>query len=163
MTILSDLRARISGRGASSERAAEGDSAPAGPDQPPIKNYDRLKSRELIDRLSDHTQAELGSIEAYERTHENRHEVIDKLRYMRGSEPFEGYDAMEPAEVVTALEASDRPTIKRARAYEAKFAGRPQIVNAVAELLSSRPANLSQPVAVPPTSYQRTPSPTEPS
>ena len=45
------------------------------------------------------SQVELAAIETYERSHRNRPEVLDKLRYMRGSEPLPGYDALSPEQI----------------------------------------------------------------
>ena len=50
---------------------------------------------------------------------------MDKLRWMRGSEPMPGYDALSVEEIVTALSAADSTTIKKVRSYERKFANRP--------------------------------------
>ena len=51
--------------------------------------------------------------------------MLDKLRWMRGSEPMPGYDALSTEEVVTALGEADLKTIKKVRSYERKFANRP--------------------------------------
>ena len=58
----------------------------------------------MIDGLSDHSQIELEAVESYERSHKTDEPVLDKLRYMRGSEPLPGYDALSVEEIVTALE-----------------------------------------------------------
>jgi hypothetical protein len=41
--------------------------------------------------------------------------VLDKLRYMRGSEPLPGYDALSPEEIATALSGADAETVKAVR------------------------------------------------
>lgn len=142
MTMLSDLRDRLPHRAAATKPTTyEASSPDKGATGVPIKNYDRLDSRDIIDRLSKHTQVELTQIEDYERANKNRPDVLDKLRYMRCAEPFEGYDEMDPKDVVASLENADLATIKRVRAYEAKFAGRHDIVEAVAKLFSARRAS----------------------
>ena len=53
------------------------------------------------------------------------------LRYMRGSEPLPGYDALSVEEIVAALEEADLATIKKVRGYERKFANRPDVLEEV--------------------------------
>jgi hypothetical protein len=108
--------------------------------QPPFAGYDRLNVRELKRELSDRTQIELEAVESYERSHKDREAVLDKLRYLRGSEPFPGYDAMSAEEVVAALEKADLATIKRVRDYERKFANRRQVVEEVVRVHRERRA-----------------------
>ena len=130
MTIRTALRGRLSPHESDAEL--------------PFAGYDRLDARKVIDALADHSQVELEAVEAYERSHKNRGPILDKLRYMRGSEPFAGYDALGLAEVVSALERADPPTIRRVRGYERKFANRPDVLEAVGRAhhrdLADRPA-----------------------
>ena len=132
MSILGDLRERISTRGAPavSQTTDEGSPAP-GRTGPPIKGYDRLDSKEVIAHLHHHTQAELTAIEEYERANENRTAVLDKLRYMRGAEPMPDYDALSTEQITVALQSADINTIKAVRAYEQKFANRREVMDAV--------------------------------
>jgi len=112
--------------------------------QTPFDGYDRLGQRAIMDRLSDHTQVELAGIESYERSHQNRLPVLDKLRYMRSREPFDGYDAFSAEQILAALQESDLDGVKRVRDYERKFANRPDVIATAArvqhERQESRPA-----------------------
>jgi hypothetical protein len=142
MTFLSGLRDRISGSDAPADSSKpSGDAPDAGL---PFPGYERLDSREVMDDLAKHSQVELEAVERYERENESREPVLDKLRYMRGREPFEGYDALGEDEVVATLEKADMTTIKKARGYERKFANRPAVVETVARvhgrLLAAEPA-----------------------
>jgi hypothetical protein len=58
-------------------------------------------------------------------TAESRPEVLDMLRYMRGSEPLPGYDALSPEQVARALAGADAETVKAVRDYERKFGTSP--------------------------------------
>ncbi len=107
----------------------------------PFAGYDRLDGREVIKRLSDHTQVELEAVEAYERSHDSRERVLDKLRWMRGREPLPGYDALSVEEIVAALEPVDLVTLKKVRAYERKFANRPDVLEEVVRDLHRRQAD----------------------
>jgi len=100
----------------------------------PFDGYGRLNDRQVMASLKQHSQVELIAIEGYERAHQARLPVLDKLRYMRGSEPVAGYDAMDSDEAVALLAETDMPTIKRIRAYERKFAGRRVVLEKVVEV-----------------------------
>jgi hypothetical protein len=145
MTILDSLR----GRQPTQEASAS--SAEAGSASAPFEGYDRIDGSELIHKLADHSQAELEAAEVYERAHENRLPVLDKLRYLRGPEPLPGYDALGADGILAAIGAVDDETLKRARGYERKFARRPQILDAIARMQRERRAALPA-AAVP--SYQ---------
>lgn len=147
MTVLSTLRRQLSGRDqatpSSEPEPSTGLSPPPGEtrrgptdeSQPPFENYDRLDDREVIDGLSHHSQIELEAAEGYERSHKSRERVLDKLRYMRGSEPLADYDALSVEQIVAALEQADMTTIKKVRAYERKFANRPGVTDEIVRVL----------------------------
>ena len=97
----------------------------------PFAGYDRLDARRVNQGLSDHSQVELENVESYERSHKGREAVLNKLRYLRGREPFPGYDAMSVEEILAALEEADLAMIKRVRGYERKFANRAQVLDEV--------------------------------
>lgn len=114
----------------------------------PFAGYDRLDARQVKDALSEHSQIELEAVEAYERSHDGRAAVLDKLRYLRGNEPFKGYDAQSGEEIVGALEGTDAATLKRVRGYERKFANRPAVLDEVARVQRLRRA--TQPASTAP-------------
>jgi hypothetical protein len=107
----------------------------------PTPSYDRLNSKQVTDQLSQLSQVELATVEIYERAHGNRPAVLDKLRYMRGSEPLRGYDALSPDQIATALSGADAETVKAVRDYERKFAHRRQVVEEAARILPTAPAS----------------------
>jgi len=65
---------------------------------------------------------------------------FDKLRYMRGSDPLPGYDALSPDEIATALSGAEAETVKAVRDYERKFACRRQVMEEAARVLPAAPA-----------------------
>ena len=145
MTALSAPRERVSTSGSAAGPAGDVHGDPVARARRPFDGYDRLDARQVIDGLCDHTQIELEAVESYERSHQDRQPVVDKLRYMRGSEPLPGYDALNVEEIVSALQEADPATIKRARGYERKFANRPAVVEAVVRAhhrsLANRPVS----------------------
>jgi hypothetical protein len=100
----------------------------------PIPGYNRMSERELIHDLHHHTQAELAAIEEYERTHANRPAVLHKLHYLRGRQPWKGYDQMPMDEILSRMENASIQTLKHVRDYEHKFRNRPDIVDRAMEL-----------------------------
>ena len=103
----------------------------------PLPRYDKLDESQIRARLEGLTQADLAAIETYERAHLDRREVLDKLRYLRMSEPLPGYDGLAPAQISEALAGADAQTVKAVRDYERKFAHRPEVMDEAARVLAT--------------------------
>lgn len=131
MTMLNSLRQRFAGDDAQADVAKAGRSA----ESQPLPGYDRVSDKHLIADLSNHSQAELGAIETYERSHKKRSHVFDKLRYLRGKEPLQDYDSLGVKEILARLEGADTETLRRTRVYERKFQRRPDVLESVASAL----------------------------
>jgi hypothetical protein len=106
-----------------------------GADGEPIPGYDRLEAREVGLRLSELSQVQLGAVETYERAHQDRPVVLDKLRYMRGNEPVPGYDDLSPEQISDVLAGADAETVKDVRDYERKFRRRQSVLAETARVL----------------------------
>lgn len=119
--------------GADSAEPGGSETAPGNASEP-FDGYARLNDKQVMAALKRHSQVELIAIEGYERAHQARLPVLDKLRYMRGREPVAGYDAMDSDEAVALVAGTDMATIKRVRAYERKFAGRRVVLEKVVEM-----------------------------
>jgi hypothetical protein len=145
MKILDRLRNRSPRGEAADPGTAE--AAAANEQSLPIPGYDRLNSKQVTDQLSQLSQVELATVERYERDHANRPAVLDKLRYMRGSEPLPGYDALSAEEIATALSGADAETVKAVRDYERKFAHRQQVMEEAARRLPAAPASAREELA----------------
>jgi hypothetical protein len=135
MTVLNSLSLK---RFMPGREVAAAERSPSDGGQLPIPGYDRIKDKDLIADLSKHTQAELAAIETYERSHEERPAVFDKLRYLRGPEPLEGYDALSAQEISAGLEGADTVTLKRTRLYERKFRRRHDVLEEVETAIHDR-------------------------
>jgi hypothetical protein len=110
-------------------------------DAEPISGYEQLDEKEVSERLSQLSQVELAAVETYERAHGNRPVVLDKLRYMQGSEPVPGYDALTPDQIAEALAGADAETVRAVRDYERKFRHRKAVMDETARVLPSSPAS----------------------
>ena len=109
----------------------------------PVAGYGKLKTNEVVASLSSHSQVELAKIESYERHHDERVPVIDKLRFMRQDEPLPGYDALSIDQVVAALDSANVATLKQVRGYERKFGARKDVLDEVARLHAERQVPLA--------------------
>jgi hypothetical protein len=107
----------------------------------PIPGYDDLGDKQINDQLSQLSQVELAAVESYERAHGSRPGVLDKLRYMRSSEPLPGYDALQTEQIAKALAGADAETVKAVRDYERKFQRRRSVLDEAARVLPASQAS----------------------
>lgn len=86
---------------------AEGEAkgAVASEDELPIADYDSKNAPEITSELTGLSQIDLGKVDAYERRHQNRSTVLQKIDSLRGDEPWPGYDELTVEEIRTALGA----------------------------------------------------------
>jgi hypothetical protein len=110
-------------------------------DRLPIPGYDQLGEKQVSDQLAQLSQVQLAAVETYERAHGSRPVVLEKLRYMRSSEPLPGYDAMPPEQIAEALAGADSETIRAVRDYERKFQHRQSVLNEAARILPTSQAS----------------------
>lgn len=90
----------------------------AGEQDLPIKDYDKQTAADITAKLKGFSQRELRMIDAYERKHENRATIIDKIAKLTGEEPWSGYDEQTADAITTALRQADTDTAQSVRAYE---------------------------------------------
>jgi hypothetical protein len=110
----------------------------------PIARYDQLDGKEVITPLSHLSQVELAAVEAYERSHRDRPVVLNRLRWLRGSEPLPGYDTLESDDVIRALADADAATIKAVRSYERHHRDRREVRAEIARILPTSQTSAEQ-------------------
>ncbi len=143
LTALADavVRAEIDGRpsydvaktgaaDAARKTVREAKSAARKRGNPPIANYDDLNVDEITAKLPELAQADLAKIEAYERRHDNRSTVLDRVSSLRGEEPWPGYDEQTVDEIVSVLRDSDDDTARQVRGYERAHQNRTSVLKA---------------------------------
>ena len=111
------------------------------PGHVPLPGYDQLDPRSICERLHWLSQIDLAAVETYERSRANRREVLDKLRYLRGSEPLPGYDALSVEQITRALAEADGRTVRAVRDYERRFGHRRHVLDEAARVLPTAPAS----------------------
>jgi hypothetical protein len=142
MNILDRLRNRSSHGDAGAPGSAEASSAD---DQRlPIAGYDELDGKQVFPQLSQLSQVELATVEVHERSHRDRPVVLNRLRWLMGSEPLPGYDALDSDEIVLALADADAATVKAVRSYERHHRHRRDVRAEVARVLPSSRASAGQ-------------------
>jgi hypothetical protein len=140
MKMLDRLRQRTP-RGAATTADPPGDAGPKHDGTLPIEGYDKLDQKAVTDRLRSLSQAEMEAVESYERAHGARPYVLDKLRYMRTTEPLPDYDTLTPEQITEVLAGADAETVKAIRDYERKFADRKVVLDETARVLpTSKPS-----------------------
>jgi hypothetical protein len=95
-----------------------------------IARYDQLTAEEIIEKLRGLSQIELAKTEAYERQHDNRSTVLNRISSLRGDETWPGCDELTVAEVQAVLSEADEQRIKDVRTYERSRKNRTGVLNA---------------------------------
>jgi hypothetical protein len=96
----------------------------------PIKYYDRENVEEITGRLKGFSQRELRMIDAYERKHENRTTITDKIAKLTGEEPWSGYDETGAEGIAQTLTDTDAETARKVRTYEREHKDRAGVIAA---------------------------------
>jgi ferritin-like metal-binding protein YciE len=111
--------------------AAQG--AVASADDLPIARYDTLNAQEIVERLPELSQTDLAKVEAYERRHDNRTTVTDRIAALRSTEPWPGYDDQTADEVASVLRSAgdDDERRRAARDYERAHKNRATVLELV--------------------------------
>jgi ferritin-like metal-binding protein YciE len=95
-----------------------------------IARYDKLTADEIAGRLPELSQVDLAKVDAYERKHENRTTILDRISTLRGEEPWAGYDELTAAEIQAVLADGDDDRARQVRAYERSHKNRAGVLKA---------------------------------
>jgi hypothetical protein len=120
------------------------EAAPVADQGLPIDSYEELDDHQLITRLSDLSQVELTAVEAHESSHRARSKVLNRLRWLRGSEPLPGYDALDSGEIIRGLADADAATVKAVRSYESHHRARRDVLAKAAVVLPTARVSAGQ-------------------
>jgi ferritin-like metal-binding protein YciE len=135
----SGAKARRTARKAPGAKRAEGVArgAVAREQDLPIARYDSLNADEVVARLPELSQVELGKLEVYERRHDNRTTVIERISALRTREPWTGYDELTVDELRRALADADEGRARAARDYERAHKNRAGVIAATERELTN--------------------------
>jgi hypothetical protein len=104
----------------------------------PIAGYDKQTAEDIASRLNGFSQRELRMIDAYERKHENRATITDRIAKLAGDEPWSGYDEQSVDAIATALDETDVRTAREVKAYERDHKGRAGVVERAEKRIDRR-------------------------
>ena len=103
----------------------------------PIARYDERTAEEIVGRLTELSQIDLGKIDAYERRNQDRSTILSRIDSLRGDEPWAGYDELTAAEVQAVLSEGDDERVQQVRAYERSHKNRAGVLQAAERELAS--------------------------
>jgi uncharacterized protein (UPF0335 family) len=104
----------------------------------PIKDYDKQTATDITAKLKGFSQRELRMIDAYERKHENRATITDKIAKLSGEEPWPGYDEQSVEAIAKALRMGDHETARAVRSYERSRKNRAGVIEAADQRVVSK-------------------------
>ncbi len=96
----------------------------------PIKDYDKQSAADIAGKLKGFSQRDLRLIDAYERKHENRATITDRIASLSGDEPWPGYDEQGVEAIEKALSEADGELAGAVRGYEREHKGRAGVIEA---------------------------------
>jgi ferritin-like metal-binding protein YciE len=96
----------------------------------PIARYDKLTADDIVTRLPELSQVDLGKVHAYERRNQNRATVLGRIDSLRGNEPWTGYDELTVTEVLAVLSEGDDARARQVRTYERAHKNRAGVIEA---------------------------------
>jgi hypothetical protein len=101
--------------------------AAAAEDELPIPGYGELTAAEVTGRLRHLSQADLATIEGYERAHAGRSTILNKIADLSGDEPWPGYDSMKADQIRARLRKADTDLAQQVLDYERRHQQRTTI------------------------------------
>jgi len=111
--------------------------AVASEDDLAIERYGQLTAEEIVRRLPELSQVDLAKVDSFERRHDNRSTVLDRVSALRGDEPWPGYDELNAAQVTSALADATDERLEAVRAYERAHKDRTTVLNAAERQLTN--------------------------
>ena len=96
-----------------------------------IPHYDSLTVDEINGKLNGLSQIDLAKIDSYERRHQDRTTVLNRVSTLRGDEPWPGYDELTVSEVQTALADATDELVDQTRTYERAHKNRAGVLKTI--------------------------------
>jgi PRC-barrel domain len=113
-----------------SRKARSGSARRDGRGSVPIPRYDALSAGDIVRKLRELSQSELTQVERYERKHDSRKTVLERIEALRGDQPWRGYDTQKVADVKKKLTKASPETARFVRDYERKHKDRSGVMQA---------------------------------
>jgi hypothetical protein len=94
------------------------------------EGYDSLTAAEVIEKLPGFSQRDLREVDTYEKAHQARQTVLQRIESLREPEPVAGYDELTVPEVQKQLTAGDEARATSVRDYERSHKKRDGVLHA---------------------------------
>ena len=101
-----------------------------GPTDEPLAGYDSMTADQVVAKLPEQPQQTLAKVKAYERAHQGRTTVLDRVESLSGDEPIPGYDELPVPAIRNLLSEGDEKLAKRVRDYERAHKARTGVIEA---------------------------------
>jgi hypothetical protein len=118
-----------------SESASSGASQP-GPARWTGEAYESMTAAEINEKLPQLPQRELREVETYEKAHQSRQTVLDRISALHGQQPVPGYDELNVQEIQKLLTEGDDKLSASVRDYERPRKSREGVLQAADAKLS---------------------------
>ncbi|MFL5859269.1 MAG: DUF892 family protein [Solirubrobacteraceae bacterium] len=94
----------------------------------PLEGYRSRSVEQIVPELTQLSQGDLEKIESYERQNENRSPILNRIRALRGEQPWPNYDELTVAEIEAVLNDGDYERARAILDYERLHKNRPSVV-----------------------------------
>ncbi len=94
------------------------------------EGYDSLTAAEVVEKLPGFSQRDLLEVDTYEKAHQARQTVLQRIDSLREPEPVAGYDELTVPEVQEQLTAGDEARATSVRDYERSHKKRDGVLQA---------------------------------
>jgi hypothetical protein len=94
------------------------------------EGYDSLTAAEIVEKLPGFSQRDLREVDTYEKAHQARQTVLQRIESLRQPEPVAGYDELTVPEVQNQLTAGDEARATSVRDYERSHKKRDGVLHA---------------------------------
>jgi hypothetical protein len=102
--------------------------AVAAPVEPPFAGYGELTAEEIVAKLPEQPQPTLAKVAAWERAHDARTTVLERVAALSGPEPAPGYDALTADEAQRLVTSGDAALAAAVRDYERRHKARASVL-----------------------------------
>jgi hypothetical protein len=98
--------------------------------------YESWTAAEIVEKLPHLSQRELAEVETYEKAHQSRLTVLQRIGSLHGQQPVTGYDELNVQEIQKLLAEGDDKLFARVRDYERPRKRRDGVLHAADAQLS---------------------------
>ncbi len=99
-------------------KPTSGNASESGPARWTGEAYESLTAAEVNEKLPQFSQRELRQVQTYEKAHQSRQTVLDRINALRGQEPVPGYDELNVQEIHKLISKGDDKLVASVRDYE---------------------------------------------